>query len=117
MTAHPRPPILRPAKYVSDKIRQSARGEACTLRLECCSFNDEETVFAHIRQASHAGMARKPPDFWGVYACAACHREQARLQSSELCGYDDVLRALFLTQSRLFAKGLLQMQGDDEGEE
>lgn len=89
-------------------IRASARGETCTLCLPCCNGGTETTVFAHVRQMSHAGMGRKPPDWWGIYACAACHREQERLTSSDLCGWDDLLRALYLTQSRLWAKGLIQ---------
>jgi hypothetical protein len=51
-------------------------------------------------------MAQKPPDWWAIYACDRCHVEQERLFTSDLCGADDVLRALFLTGKRMREKGL-----------
>ena len=102
-----RPIFAKQKLLASRKFRDSARGEDCTLRLSCCTFDPDRTVLAHIRQFSGTGMAQKPPDWWSIYACDACHREQERLLSSDICGLDDVLRALFLTQSIMRHKGLI----------
>jgi hypothetical protein len=105
-----RPPYQKgqtaPRAAPSQDLRASAKGEDCTLRLECCTFDPSRTVLAHIRQYSGTGMAQKPPDWWAIYACDRCHAEQERLFTSDLCGADDVLRALFLTGKRMREKGL-----------
>lgn len=96
---------------VSQAVRDSARGEDCTLRLDCCNGNTETTVLAHIRAFGWAGMAQKPPDFLAVYACSACHDHLDRRASEAQWGWDDILRALGETQMRLSAKGLLTLKG------
>lgn len=55
------------------KVRQSARGEECTLRFpEVCNWNPETTVFCHSnRQADGKGMGMKARI--GAYGCSACH--------------------------------------------
>ena len=54
------------------KIRKSAQNQPCSLRLQGCTFNNDETVLAHIRTVG-TGMGMKPPDSMGVFACSACH--------------------------------------------
>ena len=97
---------------VSQAVRDSARGEDCTLRLDCCNGNTETTVLAHIRAFGWAGMAQKPPDFLAVYACSACHDALDRRAKDAEWGWDDVLRALGETLMRLHAKGLLMLKGE-----
>lgn len=89
---------------VSLSLRQSARGETCTLRLSCCNGDPSTTVLAHIRAFGWAGMAQKPPDFLAVFACSACHDALDRRSSAEW-GWDDVLRALGETLLRHHAAG------------
>ena len=61
------------------KIRESARGEQCTVRLPgVCNHNSETVVLAHYRLLGHCGTGIKPPDFMGAYACSACHDEVDR---------------------------------------
>ena len=91
---------------VSKAIRQSARGETCTLRLGCCNRNDETTVFAHLRFFSWAGMGQKPDDLLGVYACSCCH-DALDGRSNGDWGFEDILRALGETLLRLRRKGLV----------
>ena len=56
------------------KITKSARGKECQLRLPMvCTFNDEQTVAAHIRIAGTCGIASKPSDLLTIRACDACH--------------------------------------------
>jgi len=55
------------------KIRDSARNQPCTINAPCCSYNNEETVFAHYGETGEKGMGLKPGDHSGFYSCAACH--------------------------------------------
>ena len=62
-----RPPLgQKHPPLVSTALRQSARGETCTLRLGCCNGDPSTTVLAHIRAFGWAGMAQKPSDFLAV---------------------------------------------------
>jgi len=55
------------------KIRDSARGQECTVMSDFCNGNPETVVFAHYRTAGECGMGQKPDDTSGVYACSSCH--------------------------------------------
>jgi hypothetical protein len=57
----------------STKLRQSAQGQECTLRLYCCNGDPETTVLAHIGRDS--GMGIKASDNMAVFACSSCHAE------------------------------------------
>lgn len=93
--------------YVSRKMRQSARGETCTLRLPGCNHDPETTVLCHLRMFGWAGMGQKPHDFLAVYACSDCHDKLDR-RGSRADGFthEDVLRALGETLSRMHEKGI-----------
>ena len=57
-------------KVVSKKIRNSARGQDCTLRIPgVCNFNPETTVLAHV--GKDRGMSIKCHDTMAVYAVHA----------------------------------------------
>lgn len=94
----------------SKKIRESARGEDCTLRLSFCS-STETTVFCHIGKSR--GMGLKCGDNFGIYACSNCHdiidgRVKHSFSKDEL--NTEKLRSLEETQERLIAKGLLEFK-------
>jgi hypothetical protein len=94
-------------KIVSEKIRASAKGEKCTVRQpDCCNFNTETTVFAHL-PVGQRGTAIKTPDLFGVYACSNCHDAIDRRSKGTKIAPADLLRALTETQMRLVEKGLL----------
>ncbi len=58
------------------KIRKSANGKDCLVRLPgICNHNPETTVAAHIRIAGLCGVGIKPSDLLTVRACSACHDE------------------------------------------
>lgn len=93
-------------------IRQSARGETCTLRLPgVCNHDTATTILAHLRMFGAAGMGQKPADYAAVFACSRCHDTLDRrdMMTAGQCGTEDVLRALMETHRRLAAKGLLHM--------
>lgn len=89
------------------KIRESARGEDCSLRLTNCS-STQTTVLCHI--GKHKGMAVKCGDHFAVYGCSNCHdiidgRVKSEFSKVELQA--EKLRALEETQSKLISKGLI----------
>lgn len=91
----------------SSKIRQSARGEDCTLRLGGCS-SVETVVLAHI--GKRRGMGIKCGDNMSAYSCSNCHdkidgRTPSGFSREELAV--EKLRALEETQEKLIEKGLL----------
>ena len=89
------PPRQKQPPLVSRKLRQSARGQPCTLRLPCCNHDPETTVLAHLRYFGWAGVAEKPHDLLAVYACGACHAAMdSRDADSGMFGFEEILRAL-----------------------
>lgn len=88
----------KPAKHVNQKLRDFARGQPCTLQMPWCNHNPETTVLCHIRMFGISGMATKPPDFLAFHGCSECHRREKE------AGYDDILRALMLTQIRVYER-------------
>lgn len=65
-------------RIISKKIRESARGEDCTLRSPACTtdqepFDFKSTVFCHIPVKFMNGTGAKNSDFCGFYGCKACH--------------------------------------------
>jgi len=51
---------LKTPKNRSDRIRQSARMEDCTVRSAQCNFNPETTIYAHL--PLDGGIATKPDE-------------------------------------------------------
>ena len=56
------------------KIRQSARGENCTMESPMCNFNPETVVWCHSDYSEHGrGMGHKAHDVFGFYGCSGCN--------------------------------------------
>ena len=55
------------------KIRDSARGQDCTVNSPWCNYSPETVVLAHYGEPGEKGMGIKPDDTSGVYACSSCH--------------------------------------------
>lgn len=88
-------------------VRNSARGECCSLRLCICSSN-ETVVLAHIGR--NRGTGFKCCDNMAVYACMNCHdiidgRVKSEYTKDQL--NSEKLRALEETQHKLIKKGVL----------
>ena len=62
------------ARKTVSKIRASARGEDCQVRIPgLCSFDPETTVYAHLRLPGDGANLKN--DNRGAYACSLCHDE------------------------------------------
>lgn len=100
---------MKKAKFgVSKKLRDSARGRDCEVRLyPYCNEMSETVVLAH---KNGGGMGMKAPDIHGAFCCSACHDIiDGRVNTSLTAG--DIIRALyegiFRTQTIWLREGLL----------
>src|SRR5699024_11206231 len=91
-------------KIRSKKIRQSAKGKACTLRVTNCSSR-ETVVFAHLN-SNYKGVGNKSPDLFGCYACGNCHTALDAGKVSK----GDQLRAMQETIMELYQQGLIEVK-------
>lgn len=57
------------------KIRASARGQECQVRIPyVCNFDSTTTCWAHCNgSAAGKGIGQKAIDILGAYCCSACH--------------------------------------------
>jgi len=91
------------------KIRKSAKGEDCSLRIpSVCNFNTETTVLAHLN-TKFKGVALKSPDIFAVYACSNCH-DALDNRSNNKIETRWIMDALFETQKKLIDKGLITIK-------
>lgn len=59
--------------YKSKKLRNSAKGQQCTLNIAgVCNYNSETTVLCHINTMGGA-MGAKSDDFSACFGCSDCH--------------------------------------------
>lgn len=75
----PRKPIAKVStakRAESHPLRDSAKGQPCTLRLPGCRQDTAYTVLAHYRRFGWAGMGQKPHDLLGCFSCDLCHAKQ-----------------------------------------
>lgn len=92
----------------SNKLRQSAEGQDCTLRLFGCK-NDVTTVcLAHAPGTGMKGMRQKCPDIFSMYACYHCHAVIDGREKGEW-EYRDIVRAMAETQMIFINLGLVKV--------
>jgi len=92
-------------RVISKKLRDSARGQNCTLRLDCCNGDPETTVLAHL-PCGHKGVGMKSPDNMAVFACSTCHTALDGAGRWDIHARD-YLRALAETQLYWLENGLM----------
>lgn len=99
------------------KLRESARGQACTLRIsqQCTDDWGEDVVFCHA-PSSEKGIGRKSPDWWGAYGCRACHALMDSNGLTEGLSSYEVneawLQGVFETQMIMIEQGLIKVPKD-----
>lgn len=114
MPVTPRKPEPKTPERKSQAIRDSARGEECTVRLPgVCTFNPEHTIWSHAPlQAAGKGRSIKAVDEAGAYCCTSCDAAaDGQVKLPEGLSRADVLLAWFMGHMRslvrLKQKGLL----------
>lgn len=67
-------PVLKTPDAHDQRIRDSARGEACTVRIVgACTHDPAHTIWSHAPlQAAGKGRGWKSIDLAGAYCCTAC---------------------------------------------
>lgn len=106
-------PMKKSSKPKMTKIRASAKGEQCQVRVPgICNRDPSTTVLAHL---NGSGTALKTSDHEAAYACSACH---AWLDGGfATTGYNrDIrdlwhLQAVIRTQRILIEQGLIEIKG------
>ena len=99
------------------KLRASARGQQCTLRIPgVCNHDPATTVLCHL--PTHKSAASKGDGWHAVFGCSACHdaidgRFSASFQRRDRDVLDAMLDALRETQRIWFEMGLLRIAGDE----
>jgi hypothetical protein len=59
--------------YRNKRIRESARGKECLMRLPGCAGGTESTIWSHYRGGSGGkGLGLKADDLCGAFACVSC---------------------------------------------
>lgn len=57
------------------KLRQSARGQECQIRIAGVCCGDSSTVvLCHFRMVGMSGLGIKSPDWLGAFGCFKCHQ-------------------------------------------
>lgn len=82
---------------VSTKLRNSARGQKCTLAIPgICNCDPDTTVLAHLPSETK-GAGNKSHDFFAVFSCSECHYHLDNHRLSDLDSLYFSLRALMRT--------------------
>lgn len=103
-------PVIR-----SKKLRDSARGEECTVRSPWCNYDPDTTVLAHLPDDSGTGkMGGKSDDWCSVMSCSACHDWlDRRINDGSLLREREIYmrRAMIRTWRRWIELGLIKVEG------
>lgn len=104
------------AVVASTKLRASARGELCCVRLPgVCDGGGETTVLAHLPMPG-LPSGSKVSDVVATFACAGCHREIDTGARADWPDREhDLRRAQSLTLTRWIELGLVRV-ADYDGE-
>lgn len=111
-----RPPYQKGQKPgVSKPNRNASRGKDCLLSIPGICRNDPDYVVGtHLRLFNIAGSGQKPDDLFLTDGCDRCHAvlDSRDRWESEGIGFEDVLRALMLSQQSRRAAGLITLKDE-----
>lgn len=63
--------LMKQHRHESKKLRESARGQDCTVRIPgYCNYDKSTVVLAHL---NGGGMGTKKSDLFAAFACSSCH--------------------------------------------
>ena len=91
----------------SKKIRDSARGEECTLNIPgVCNYDTETTVLCHF-SCQIGGSNRLNGELSSGFGCSDCHRQIDLYELSEADREFYMRRSMVRTLDRLVDKGIV----------
>jgi len=94
----------KPQKIVSPKIRKSAKGQRCTLRLPgICSHDSSKVMLCHINSFTK-GTGNKSHDIHSYFGCYECHMNECKASA------EDLIRAMMETQHIMIQEGLITVK-------
>lgn len=96
-------------RVISKKLRDSARGQDCTLRVTNCS-SSETVVLCHLPVKGFGGMGMKSPDNIAAFGCDNCHAVIDGRAKGDFTAAD-LMRALAETQMIWIEQGLIKIAG------
>lgn len=91
------------------RIRDSARGRFCSLRLPGCR-GDHGVVFAHAPSIDNGMGIKQAKDFWGAYACSHCHDivdGRVTTSTQRILILERWMGGIYETQKQLIEAGLI----------
>ncbi len=105
MSLQKQPPI------VSKKIRQSAKGQPCTMLSPVCCGDSNKVALRHYNGLSGGqGWGRKADDIFAFYGCQSCEDWFALGHDTRELKDSYMLNAMIKTQRKLFDAGLLEVK-------
>lgn len=91
------------------RLRESARGQQCAIRIPgVCCFDPETTVLAHINSVGK-GMGIKSEDWFGIFCCVNCHACLDTHTVPKDVRYQYILSALYETWKTWIKTGLVRV--------
>ena len=102
--------LQKQRRHESQKLKDSARGQACTIRLPgICNHNPETTVLCHLHGG---GMGTKKSDLFAAFGCSDCHNEvdgrTMKLPGDEV--HADHLEGMVRTQQYWLDNGFITLK-------
>jgi hypothetical protein len=105
--------IHKDAPVRSKKLRDSARGQPCCLRIPGhCTGDPATTVLCHLPHGGR-GTGHKASDDHAVYGCTDCHAAldgRALVRASQAEMYECMVRALAETRAIQRSEGLVSYE-------
>lgn len=102
-------PIPKHPALKSKALRNSARGQECTLDIGgVCNHDTDTTVLHHLREFGGGGMGYKPSDFCGIFVCSDCHDYSHRGYTSQY-EWQGIARAIVRTHEKMLELGVLKL--------
>lgn len=104
----------KPTKVRSNALKESAKGQKCTIRLPGVCCRDEATVVLCHLPGSGKGISTKENDIHAAFGCVTCHAvidgRDRKSGLSDAIILDACLRALSETQAIWYTCGLLTVK-------
>lgn len=97
---------------VSQKLRDSAKGQPCTFQTPFCNHDPETTVLCHL-PSNVKGMGTKSDDWNAAFGCSACHEAIDTHKFSGDGKFAYCYRALQRTHKIWRDLGLITIAGDN----